>query len=487
MGNLHAYEQVDNKIVQIANGGAGAGVSWCKQQGVLMSSRLIGSLALGLLVLSSGCGKGQMGGEVGNGGEADGGDCEDGEEVPVEPDEVVDSLEFDLATLLDVIEGEHTAPLDWYPEPLFSGQVSVEPAPSETSLALRIEPLVDTGRLLQRSPESQGDGSEDGGLANEQGSAQMCSDRLLVDARVTITSENGALDEETVATFWSSDGIVAHAEIPIEPGASEGSFAVDVSEVGDNARAVQTSLKLSVAFGAVSGTLSGLVETRDDDVAMAGGLTYARFPLDDPCPYGVALPEDAEVRAKAQALLSQHEVFDWTWSGQTDSQELSIVTSLLQVCYEENQYPGEPQLKANVESSVTLADGSIDGTWPLDAFITTDASGEVTSIDVVRNGYMGLGVSPANFAEETGIEHSTSEADLLSFSFGFSVHAAQGEPGGGEFTLLELTTPECLDAASDPDPEQEPEGDEEQGGGSPGCQGIEAEESKNATFVGRGS
>lgn len=453
-----------------------------------MSSRVTSCLVPWLLFFLVGCAQGQTGGEIGattsnTDGEGAWGRCEEGESAPVEPDQALDGLDFRLEDLIGLVEGEHETSMAWNSSgPIFSGKVVVTPAAELTDLEITVTPRAETGRV-QDFEQADSDGSEGPAVDIEE---PACSDRLSLEADVIIRSSNGALDEQFVATFWTTDGIVAHADVPIDASAVRGSFAVDVSGMGDKAELRQTDLRLGLAFGSMNGTLSGMVVTNDGEAAVAGGFEFAKFPAENPCESGFALQQDAPVRAEIEELLSQYESYDFTWTGRPPSQELSIETTLGAVCYMAQQYyPGEPQLQAKVESRVKLEDGSIDGTWALDAFVTYESDGEVAQVQVVRNNYLAETFAPGAFAEEAGISGISSDADGLTFSFGFVLDAAG--TANGELTVMELTVPDCVTsgAAGDNEEIEGESGSEVDGSGSPGCQGTEATEIENATFVGR--
>src|SRR5690606_23962203 len=135
---------------------------------------------------------------------------------------------------------------------------------------------------------------------------------------------------------------------------------------------------------------------------------------------------------------------------------------------------------ATVVSKVVSEEANIDGSWALAAQVTENDEGKLSRVDGVRNSSMDSGDEPAQFAAESGISGITSDADQLSFTFGYGLDA-QEDSAGGELTVLALTTPECL---TNPLPVEERKSDGSNSqDGSPGCEGISADEIKNAQFV----
>jgi len=476
---MHNIGRLGPKIVQFANGKRLAELPWLLA-GVLMSSRIGRSFLVGCgsLVLVLGCAKGQMGGEIGittDNTDEGGANCKDGPSTMLLPDEEIQSLPFKLSDLIDAIEGQHEASLAWRGnEEASFANIEVTPEAQLTTIHVAVTPLPETGRLVERSEQSS---TGDGETLTDEGVHPGCADRVVVDAQVTVQSDNGALDETFSTTFWTSDGVVAHSDITAEPADFGGSFSVDVSAVGDHAQASQTQLQLSLAFGALSGTLGGLVETDNGEVATGAAITYARFPAESACESGFVLPTDAELHADVEQLLGEHTQFDFAWQGEA-TQRLTVQTTVGAICYNEQDVGYGPAFTARVESHVQLADDTIDGTWPLDAFIIQDEDGGLARVDVQRNSHMARSFAPQEFAQQTGILGVESEADALSFSFGWSVDGTASAVASGELTLLELTMAAC----DEPLPTDAEEGE---GASSPGCRGTDVKELKNAQFVER--
>lgn len=442
---------------------------------------LLSSLVPVLSFALSGCGLGQFGGEVNNndGLAGEGQSCEDVASTELTAGETAPDGSLKLDDLIELVGGEFQSEMAWGTGEEMRGiDVELTPSAGDTTLSISIEPVAGSGKFVERERVTNKDGRETNNLAGIDGE---CANRLTVDARVTVHTENGALDDEFITTFWTEDGVIANADIPLKPGELQGNFDVEISGT-DGGKADQTSLKIQVAFASVSGELSGYAIATHGEVAWVGGLKYGVFPKDNPCERGVSLPADAELRSEAQALFDEHTAFDFKWTGEDEAVPMSITTELKSLCYvqESSSYGDSAGYAATVVSKVVSEEANIDGSWALDAQVTVNDEGKLSRVDVVRNSYMVLGVEPAQFAEESGISGITSDADQLSFTFGYGIDAGDDASASGELTVLALSLPECL--TSPPVEERESDGSMTQGG-SPGCEGISADEIKNAQFT----
>lgn len=443
---------------------------------------LLSSLVPVLSFALSGCGLGQFGGEVNNDGNlgSEGQSCKDVESTQLTAGETAPEGSLKLDDLIELVSGDFQSEMAWGGgDRSRLGDVKVIPSEGDTSISIKIEVIEGSGKFVERDRPINTDGRESNDLAGIDGE---CANRLSVEARVTIHTENGALDDEFTTTFWTEDGVIANADIPLNPGELHGSFDVDVSAI-ENAKVYQTDLNLQIAFGNISGVIGGSVEVRSKEtVGLGSGFVYGNFPKDNPCERGVSLPADAELRSEAQDLFDEHTAFDFKWTGENESMAMSITTELRSVCYMQASasYGESPSYAATVVSRVVSEEAGIDGNWALDAQLSVDDEGKLSRVDVIRNSYMVLGVEPEQFAEESGISGITSDADQLSFTFGYHIDAGDDATASGELTVLALSLPECL--TSPPVEERESDGSMTQGGSS-GCEGISADEIKNAQFT----
>lgn len=437
--------------------------------------------------MSFGCAQGQTGGEINVGdddeGAAHGDGCRQVDRHAVGDEEEIEDAQLTASELMHLVEGKFESRMAWGGEDLLGGQVELSPESGTTSLEIDIEPISGSGELIIREQASSSGGREDAptnGLDNES----ECKNAMSIDARVQIRSNNGAFDDEFIATFMSDDGVVARTTIALEPKHLAGSFDVDVSGLGDNAKSTST-LELAVAYGGIFGSVRGSVETQDGDSASNAGLTYGVFPEENPCQFGYALPKEESLYAQAQELLDEHSHFDFKWGDESESIDLALKSTLQTLCYEGSDADG-PRLTATLMTEARLEDGSIDGLWSLDADLSTDEAGRLSSLRVFRNNYLAEAYSVGSFAEKTGISGVTSSADQLSFTFGYTLYS-DGEPlGAGELTLLALVSADC---AVEEDPmagaDSKPASGDEPGVGmgSPGCAGTSVDEIRNAQFV----
>ncbi len=299
-----------------------------------------------------------------------------------------------------------------------------------------------------------------------------------MDAKVTVTSANGAFDDTFVASFSTVDGHVALANLQLPLGELNGSFAVDVSALENGS--ADANLHISLGYGSLSGRIEVGIESHNSEVAMAGSIPVGRFPKENPCEYGSLIGLDSDLADAVDAALQQHTEFDFTWQGE-ESFELDVVPTLTALCLATG-YGDEP---GSVSGSMSLALSSsgdeIDGTWPLSLSIELDEAGDVARVNVLRNSYVVDSYPSDQFEAETGIQGITSNAEELSYSFSYSIDLVEDFPVSGELTILELVIPDCAKAGYEPEVVETPDG----GSGSAGCEGIDVVESKFAQFYER--
>lgn len=421
----------------------------------------------------SGCLSGQIGGEVDNNGDEWAGEGErcDEEETDLAATEAT-SLGFTVEDLVEVIEGTHDAPLVW--SDLDVEGVTITPGTaSTTEIEIEVTALLDTARYVAREAKSNDSGSEGFPAIGEVD--VVCSDAIRIDAEVRVVTGNGALEDTFTTTFSSTDGLIASTRIPLSPGELEGSFDVDVSQL-ENAEANGTALNLQIAFGQISGTVVSAVQQVHGEATSHRSLAVAEFPGgEDGCTVGVPIGDSPLVVAIEQAL-GEHTEFEFSWQGE-ETLGLTIDPGLIgPFCYENNSQQGMAKLRANGQFAVELADGSIDGSWPLEIQAEV-LGGEVIEVHVLRNSYLAVRFAAADFEEATGISGIESDAAELTYSFGYIVHVQDDLPAAGEITLMEALVPECAQPGNEP-PIEEYEG----GGTVPGCAGIDFVEFQNGSF-----
>lgn len=442
----------------------------------MKARHILSSLGPVLSLVLSGCGLGQFGGEVNS--ETDGGNgCEDLRSSELNPGDVAPAGTLKIDDLIELVSGDFQSSMAWGSgDATSSSDITLIPGAGDTSISVKIEVTEGSGKFVERAPV-QTNGQE--GNTLEDSIDGTCTNRLTVEAQVTVKSDNGAFDDVFLTTFWTEDGVVAQSQIPLAPGELEGSFDIDVSAI-KNAKTIQTGLNLRLAFGNISGKVSGSIETRSKDaVSLSASQPYGIFPKDNPCENRVPVPAAAQLRTEVQTLFDENTEFAFKWTSDDESVPMQITTELDALCYEQASYGETPGYTATVVSKVVSEGANIDGNWALDAQVSVDDDGELSRVDVIRNSYMVLGVAPEEFAINSGISGITSDADQLSFTFGYGIDVADDHLASGELTVLALTTPECLTTP----PAEEPGRNGSSQDGSPGCEGIHADEIKNAQFA----
>lgn len=398
--------------------------------------------------------------------------CKESTSTPVPAGEAIEGSTLSEEVLAAAIEGEFESELAWNANS--SGDVVITPESGDSSISIHIEAISGSAEWVEMKvvqPERQN--GEDGAAIDLDLPQIVCSNFLRMDARVTVKSANGAFDDSFVASFSSSDGHVALASIPLELDELNGSFAVDASALPNSS--ASANLMLSLGYGTLSGSIQVGVESHDSEAAMMGSIRAGHFPKNNPCENGTLLGLDSDLAESVDEALQQHTAFDFTWQGE-ESFELDVVPTLSALCLAKG-YAGEPNA---VTGAMTLALSSsgdeIEGTWPLHLNVELDEAGDATRVNVLRDSYMIDSFPAAEFEEKTGIRGVSSDAEELSYSFGYSIDLVESHPASGELTILELVIPDCLRDDYMPEVVEAPDG----GSSSPGCSGLEVVESKFA-------
>lgn len=451
-------------------------VSVCTSPLSFSSSPTLRTSTLGLLLALTavGCTTGQIGGEVDLEPDDDlagqeGDSCEAVATTDVAADEET-SLGLVAEEIAAAIEGTHEAPLDWGTN-VPGSLVTATPESGASNITVTIEVLRDSAQVVDLEPK-RADGDGDGAAIEIE--TPPCEDELRIDALVTVVTENGALNETLPATFASTDGILIRSRIDL-PDELEGSFSVDVSGL-ENGKHSEW-LDLSFVLGTMSGDVSGMVESNNGEVAMAGSAEYGRFPIES-CAYGYLVDPESEWATELQTILAAHSEFELAWDGGS-STSMTVTPSFGQFCYEADPYSSEATLSVALPTEVSTTDGSISGSWDLLAQVTLLPDGSLATISVLRDNYLGATYPVESFASETGITGFDSSADALSFQFGYVIDVAEGQPAYGSMAILEATVPECAQPGYEPEVVESPDG----GQSSPGCAGADFTEIATATLT----
>jgi hypothetical protein len=240
-----------------------------------------------------------------------------------------------------------------------------------------------------------------------------------------------------------------------------------------NTEVKQLTLDMAVSRFGVAGSLASVLETRTDLAVGAGWVTYARWPSET-CE-GVAtdafvVDESSDRGAASGAAIVEHLAPDAARYVDWDDGEQAALNLALEPdsrgCVEFSAY--EPGMIAYYSASVEASsdDGRLEFTGNGDLRAHYDGDGELM--------YATIGVSATPSMDEVAALMATSveEAEQLaaeydqlelSFSQTFEMDTSQGF-----IRLLGATIPDCISNPVPPEPMQS--GD---GGGAPGCEGID--------------
>ncbi len=430
----------------------------------------------------SACTTGQIGGEIehsdGKGGrglgeDASGSGCEVAATTPLGADEET-PLGVTAQQLSEAIEGTYETSLSWGTQ--IAEGAELTPEAGETTVTIEIIPREDSATLVDLEVKQSSDSDDDRALIEED--FGQCSDEVRVVADVIVTSENGAFDDTFEAVFRSTGGSVTNASIGIVPGELAGSF--DVTTDG-NGEAKQTSMKIAVAFGTISGTVSGIWQEvhgdpNDGDSAVSGSpMTYARFPANG-CQYGALIGEGSIWADAIADAVGSSTSFDLTWED-GEATSLSLEPSLGALCLEANDYEASGTIVGSGSVVVSSEDGRVDATWDIEVRASLEGD-ELTSLRVVSVDEKYEGYPVDEFTEATGISGVETDATDLDFEFSYDVGLG-GEASRGSLSVFELVIPECARPDYEPEVVSGPDG----GQGSDGCEGVDRVELETAIVV----
>jgi hypothetical protein len=382
--------------------------------------------------------------------------------------------ETDLGTpeaLLSFAERSFDAPLTWQPRSGQSWHVGPETGPS----SIHVEVTRGQNAYYVTSSPKPPPGSPDGsgnGLAAEIGS--LCpAPRLAVDARVTVSSEGGALSETFDTTLYASYPGVASFSVPLDLDELGGTLAFDYDDA--ETELVQVALGATFTEAGMAGSISGIVQRTTaggvtGGAVSAGGGLIAVWPASPACaadPHGD--PSGIEVAPDESALgitgsaaaerLAQSTPAQVAWRDGSVT-ELTLGVEVTGAgCLRASTLYGLGEGSTNYPARFTLdsADGRLHASY--DGLLVTTLSGtgavhaeahlELTLEQLTQSGFADVEVP--------------SEADRLGVRF--SVDVDDDGRASGLVQLSGLADPPCL---TDPQPVPEPGG----GASSPGCAGT---------------
>lgn len=184
------------------------------------------------------------------------------------------ALGFEVETFLRLISGEHRSEIKW----------GEETSPS-SELVLTVEPLGEV-RFVDQQALSAGQSAEST-LGNTGGRNLTCGDRLAVDARLSIVSSDGALNEVVVASIQADSGSYASSVVQLPTADLAGSLRtlLDGGEPHDELTLV---LGISELGSGLEGSFATHPALLDDGNVEQGApcSQLGSFKLGSSCPLG---------------------------------------------------------------------------------------------------------------------------------------------------------------------------------------------------------
>jgi hypothetical protein len=422
---------------------------------------------IGYSVLSLACSGGQTGdlsGSNDDGGGTEVGNVGGCEERRQELDSLEEMTEYGSAEqVLAFAEKSFEAPLTWR-EPGASASWSVGPETGESSIQIDVARGEKAYLLSYEAKE------------NENGLAVgvLCPPpQLGVEARVTVSTEGGALSETFDTVLRSQGGRLATFSVPLDLTKLSGDLAVSYSKPG--AKLVQVGLDATLMPEGTTGSLSGIEQIEHGDAVSAGGAVLAVWPDAPACAIGdgardgsglaVAAEESALgiTGEAAAALISSMTPVAVEWLDGT-STELTVTTTLQgDGCLRASFASGLPMEHAG--GSVTYpalfkvesADGRVNGEYAgtLVSFPEGDGHG-VTAQSLTQ-------LTPQQVAE-SGFSSVEVPSGVDYLVVGFDARRT-GTLETGSIYLNGMSSPQC---PTEPEPEPAPG----MGGSLPGCPGA---------------
>ncbi len=235
----------------------------CKLRPLPNAMSLVAALLLGA------CLGGQTGGETGgtwveeNEPTFSGDGCEE-QPTPLAEDEV-SPLGFSAADVALLVGESVTTPMIWLDTTDRGVEATVEPGPSELTIAI----LDSTNpRFVDASPKEPEDGP-----AIEP--AADCPDRVDVDVTLRITTANGALDETVSATLHATDAELAELIVQLDPTSLTGTFSA--TPVSSTAELQGFALHTTYDPTGTSGELSATLTETDGELVSASLIRFAEW------------------------------------------------------------------------------------------------------------------------------------------------------------------------------------------------------------------
>ncbi len=416
---------------------------------------------------------GQTGGEVQGPGDPDdlggltggegSGNCD---ETPteIEDAEAKTELGFSVAEVTAFATGTHQAPLVWHEPMAFTreGQVPalVTPESGTTQITMEITPIAGGARYISSAPAATS-GDEGGlGIGNLGGG---CSDRIEIDVEVALTTDGGAFDETFTTSLQVRTPFQATFSWPFELDELMGALEVSLPDV-DNAELKQFSVETRLGPGDFfTGTIGGIVEQNDGQVASAGGIELASWG-DNPCEsYEVPVSVDAAIDGVSPldvlAPINDAGPLTMTWADGSQT-ELTITADSDRpyACLQPDVESARLLLVSTAHATTT--DERLELELEVDVFGQLDESNQLTGVSLVFNSYFGKAVPAAEFESAfgiSGVDPGDSETITISFGSVYDVTGSEAPEG-----MLEVIGIVPFDCSTLPPPDEN---------SSPGCPG----------------
>lgn len=442
---------------------------------------------------------GQTGGEVtgpgiGNGSEGDpsnggalggnnGGNCDEDPQT-IDDLDAETTLGFAPSEVIAFATGNKQAPLEWLEPMAFSrgGAVPalVTPESGTSEITMVITPTSDGVRYITSQASSSS--ATNGNLLAGPALLGGCSDRLEIDVQVTLNTAGGAFAESFQGTLHASTPYLATLSLPFELTELMGDLSVSVPEL-ENVNLRQFSIETQLGPGDLfAGTIGGIVEQNDGQVASAGQLELATWG-ENPCEvYEIPVAIDANLgEFTPDDLLSTvntEDALTMTWNDQSQT-ELSIEVTRLEDadgksfgCLMPDNFP--PTLLLPAMAHTTTTDGRIDSTLEVDLFGQLGDSGELSTVELIFNEYMVRDVPIAEFETQfgiTGVDLTGYDSATISFTSTYDVAGSTDVTGALEVIGIQPPAP------VEPPPESS-----SSGGSAPGSPGSSITVLDSATW-----
>lgn len=423
------------------------------------------------VALVAGCGGGQTGdlsgGNDKNGRSTNGGEsqCQDQlDEISLDDSS---ALGFGARGVLAFAEQSFHVDLGWQA----LDHVEYSPAASQTSLTLSVSSL-DKAWLVHSVP-SQSNSEQAGSLLGV-----ICpADRLRVAVHVALESADGALAESFDGALDAGSPAVATLSQPIDLKKVAGSFAITnvtpLDAVGSGSASVENVRFDAVLIpGGIAGALTGMLSSKNSQVASGSSLTFARFPNDTRCSgvagsIGTGVPVSADNAALGQtgmAALSQvnaRGALPMAWDDGANSELTLELSELSDGCVQvANGFVDPSQPPATSVYPVTLqattADGRLQAQYPAKLLTWPSPDGSGFTQQVELSSFFAADKPSATGFSQVSVP-SGSQRLRVGLNGLFDAASASGK-----IALEALTDPPCV---TNPEPPS--------GNSAPGCSGTQ--------------